>query len=819
MKKRIGMTLLAIVSALSFVCCTDKKSVEASDIADVWTATGTERILGDKDYSTRYGQKTLSIRAFQNEYESAQIIVSAKKDVADYDIEISDLQDTSGNVLPASAFNVFHEKYMYVGLVKNPNSPTGTGYYPDALLPFETAKSYDENRIEKNFNQGVWIELNVPQMQTAGVYSGNFTLTLDGQKTSVPVRVEVYDYALSDVVHSKSAFYLHPQRLAWGEMDDSIEMQEKYYEYLLNYRINPTHLPGNDFNFMIFDETSIDRFLNYAEKYTKDVRCSHFNIPYNVTTTNYGGQEMKCVDWVEFEKTLIAMAEYSAQKGVNLFEKAGTYFTFFDEYDITGTADIANYNLNYAYKLCEKLAVDLAGTLGCDTAFEQEILASLAGIKHKLVGSYTDDLIADKAQFVPTIDKFHTESGRAIYEAFDQKSYGDNGEMWTYTCMNPRPPSPTYHLDDTLTSSRLLGWMMYNYDIVGNLYWETVLYSYFETTAAEKELHLQDYYDTALRFPAANGDGYLLYPGRPYGIDGPVGSLRLQSIRDGNEDYDFFYALEELYATRGVTEQQFDALMGLLTRNLYSGTAVRISDGLYQSLAESRDMIAGLLTAVTHTGTVIESYTTGAGKAKFVLSAPAQTTLKIGDKVLTGTTEGEFVKYAVDISLDKAVNNFSLTAEKDGKNYQISLNLGGMNKTVSATTLAGKENMLTGGTSMVDTVDDIEVLRLDFATSENGLIADIDATSLNVTETAVTMKLSIYVYGDEDIKLTLRAKCVDASVYDEVTTVTLKAGWNEISVSTLSFGCQNYGMLKYLRFNPSGNGPVSIALGEFTIEG
>ena len=59
--------------------------------------------------------------------------------------------------------------------------------------------------------------------------------------------------------------------------------------------------------------------------------------------------------------------------------------------------------------------------------------------------------------------------------------------MWTYTCMNPRPPYPTYHLDDTLTSSRLLGWMMYNYDIVGNLYWETVLYSYFETAAAEKE--------------------------------------------------------------------------------------------------------------------------------------------------------------------------------------------------------------------------------------------------------------------------------------------------------------------------------------------
>lgn len=819
MKKRIAATALAIVSAASFVGCGEKKTVKASDLVDVWTATGTERILGDKDYSSRYGNKTVTINAFRNEYESAQIILSAKKNVKDYTLEVCDLKDGNGNVLPASAFEIFHEKYMYVGLIKNPNSPTGTGYYPDALLPFEKAKEYGENKVEKNFNQGVWVALNVPETQVAGVYGGGFTLTLDGKKTTVPVSVEIYDYTLSDEVHSKSAFYLHPQRLAWGEMDDSVEMQEKYYEYLLDYRLDPTHLPGNDFNFMIFDETSMARYLSYAEKYTLDVRCTHFNIPYNVTTTAYEGEEIKCVDWTEFEKTLVAMAKYSAQKGVNLFEKAGTYFTFFDEYDITGTADLANYNLNYAYTLCEELAAELAGKLGCEAELEQKILASLAGIKHKVVGSYTDDLIADKAQFVPTIDKFHTEEGRKLYEAFDEKSYGDDGEMWTYTCMSPRPPYPTYHLDDTLMSSRLLGWMMYNYNIVGNLYWETVLYSYFETAAAEKELHLQDYYDTALRFPSANGDGYLLYPGRPYGIDGPVGSVRLQSIRDGNEDYDLFYALEQTYAARGVEEAQFDVLMGLLTRSLYSGTAVRISDGLYQAFGESREMLSGLLTAAANTGTVVESYTTGGGKAKFVLSAPAETKLKLGGEQLTGTADGDFVKYTVDVPLDKATNTFSLTAEKDGKSYAVTLNLGGMSKTVSATTLDGKANMLTGGEASVDKVEDTDVLRLDFATSENGLFADIEATSLGVTEAAVTMKLAIYVYGDQDVKLTLRAKCVDASVYDEVTTVTLKAGWNEISVSTLSFGCQNYGMLKYLRFNPIGNGPVSIAIGEITIDG
>ena len=126
--------------------------------------------------------------------------------------------------------------------------------------------------------------------------------------------------------------------------------------------------------------------------------------------------------------------------------------------------------------------------------------------------------------------------------------------------------------------------------------------------------------------------------------------------------------------------------------------------------------------------------------------------------------------------------------------------------------------MLTGGSSSVETVEGMQVLKLDFDAS-NKATADIEASSLNVTSDVVKVKISIYVYGDEPIKLTLRSKCQDSSVYDEVTTVTLNAGWNEISVSTLSFGCQTYGALKYLRFTPQTSEAVAIALGQITLEG
>ena len=47
----------------------------------------------------------------------------------------------------------------------------------------------------------------------------------------------------------------------------------------------------------------------------------------------------------------------------------------------------------------------------------------------------------------------------------------------------------------------------------------------------------------AMSHPAGNGDGQLLYPG-PEGH--PLGSIRLEMIRDSIEDYEYLYLLRKL---------------------------------------------------------------------------------------------------------------------------------------------------------------------------------------------------------------------------------------------------------------------------------
>jgi hypothetical protein len=49
-----------------------------------------------------------------------------------------------------------------------------------------------------------------------------------------------------------------------------------------------------------------------------------------------------------------------------------------------------------------------------------------------------------------------------------------------------------------------------------------------------------------IRYP--NGDGFLLYPGKPIGHAGIVSSVRFEQAREGVEDYEYLYLLRHLIA-------------------------------------------------------------------------------------------------------------------------------------------------------------------------------------------------------------------------------------------------------------------------------
>ena len=100
--------------------------------------------------------------------------------------------------------------------------------------------------------------------------------------------------------------------------------------------------------------------------------------------------------------------------------------------------------------------------------------------------------------------------------------------------MVPQQPYPTYLIDDDEVSHRILSWLQVKDGVDGTLYWITTVFQKTDGTP-------RNVWVDPIAYPNVNGDGYLLYPGTQYGIAGPIGTIRLGMIREGNEALEYFW--------------------------------------------------------------------------------------------------------------------------------------------------------------------------------------------------------------------------------------------------------------------------------------
>ena len=148
-----------------------------------------------------------------------------------------------------------------------------------------------------------------------------------------------------------------------------------------------------------------------------------------------------------------------------------------------------------------------------------------------------------KVTLCPKFDGYDTPQLAAPYENCQEK--------WWYGCNAPNAPYIGFHIDDATFSPRLVGGFMARNGITGTIYWVNNYSQEINTTG--KPLFLDDPYDTAHRGFGANGDGAIIYPGSVYGIDGPVGSIRLKNIREGHQDWEILNQTQSIYLNHGAS--------------------------------------------------------------------------------------------------------------------------------------------------------------------------------------------------------------------------------------------------------------------------
>ncbi len=788
MKKKINcLAVTALAVAMSFVATACKPTeVNTPGEVNLFSTYITQNVMQDIKVKEEVKLPAkFSFVAGKGEVEAAQLVMEATKAVSDYTFSVSDLTNENGDTFSKENFEVFNQKYIEV--------KSGTkgeygefGFYPDILMPFEKSVEYGENKISEGQNQAIIVQATVPTEQAAGVYTGKFTLTVDGKTHMVDVEMKIYDVTIPTTTGLESLYIITRENLAQGEGDDSLAMYKKYYDKLLEYKSMGYFLPASQ-----YDEVGYAAAVR--EYYHK---ISNYAIPYayNVVGSNYT---------LSIEGTwayIVEILKLSLEDGINYLDKAANYYGVVDEPISNGTTDKCNtfcdsYNAGVIELANKVRSYGEAGSYSeSQLALLENIAKTIEVMPNYITAHYHETIKDHVVNYCPTFNEFDTEVERGHYASVE-------GPDWFYGCTSPRSPYPTFHIDDAdrLSSTQQLGWMASEYDVSGVLYWEVAFYVNGQSSDDDKVG--TDCYEVACRCVNSNGEGFLFYPGAPYGIDGPVASNRLLSMRDGCDDYDLLQVLKKEYAENGYDAQ---AALEILQRSIYNGTKA-IRDN-HAALARARESVFNLVELAQKEDVFITKTTSTASGWLVKGVAPDGKEVKVNAaKVADG---GEF---SFELKLEANENVAVLSCGDFVVNYV----LNGVKTKIYGDDSAKKLSVLTTEQVSAETVagDTIgysgNVVKVGFSgmpePSFTLLASDFkDVINQNVKDFIITIYNPTQTRFEMDIRM-------QGQRYDfTVTKVYLNPGMNEIHLEELSvLDWRTHKYMQNMTFSLVGDGAVS----------
>ena len=599
MKKKSLGCFLALVLLFSSTGCqesgtkSNSNSTSTSETQEtkgelkVWGAYNTAKVIKDPAYNINHYQMPVeaNVSAAKGETESAQLIITTARDgVSQYTIELEDLYNEQGEKFAKENINVYFQHYLLCE-IKSHNVQENLDYYPlgytpDALIPQEYSVKYGENHIDANSNQGITLDFTIPTGTTAGTYTGKLKLNIDSETQDVPVTLNVWDYDVS-YTNGKHLWDIVEEFIQRGEWNSNTEEVEVlYYETMLKYKINAYHFPHDE---------SVEGFISDLKKYGDNPAFNGVFLP------DIGGNKDKIL------KYYTAIAKLAVENQVNYFKDIAFYHQTVDEPQgdsarLEQCRIICTNTTTYLQEFAASIESYVKGFGQLNEELQAEIINSIVNTEQVVTTHYeaSSELQGVVNSFCPTSEWLLTTKQDRYY---DHNTEVTGGEKWTYTCLNPYYPLPTYHVDDYGISGRILKWIQKEKNITGYLNWSVNYYGFNNDVT--------NAYDDPLRFNwtnihFANGDGYLFYPMTKYNAEEPLPSLRLLYARDGQEDYDTLCVLENeynqlagIYGVGDISEKLQDNL-----KNYYA----KLSNNFYyyqddKTFDITRKAIAGLTEA------------------------------------------------------------------------------------------------------------------------------------------------------------------------------------------------------------------------------
>jgi hypothetical protein len=512
--------------------------VQTKDLGVWWCEggwkVGRERGLPDKP---RHRPGPITVSATRGEYEPVQVVLRAEKDGELLSAETSPLHEGWGRAAPIT---VQMDEVAYVQVTHPTDNVGKPGWYPDPLPPLHCPLALPAWK-----NQPLWLTVYVPRDAQPGNYHCKLRLKTSLGAVAVPLRVHVYDFVLPEETHLKSALGMGSHLInQYHNLNEPEQKQSEYEKYLRNFaahRISP---------YSFYDYAPI------AVRFVGQGTNKHAQVDF----TKFDSAAAQWLDQAHFNTFVLRL---QGMGGGSFYSRQLGELEGFKE----GTPEFARLFQDYLEQiethLRERHWLDKAFTYWFDEPAGKDFEFVAAGMRrlHDAAPGIKRMLtIQPEPPLLGCVDIWCGLTPKWTPDLVRQRRAAGE-EVWWYICCGPQAPYLTEFIDHPGTELRLWPWQSWQYGVQGVLIWETL---YWTSAAAFPPPKLQNPWTDPMSYVTdygkkpgeigywGNGDGRFLYPPRrepgtnqPPCLDAPINSIRWENLRDGMEDYEYFWLLDQ----------------------------------------------------------------------------------------------------------------------------------------------------------------------------------------------------------------------------------------------------------------------------------
>lgn len=442
----------------------------------------------------------LHIAAARGETVSVQAVFRSGRDIATVTAQMTQLKHAAGNsAIPASTVKLQWVRYIDVNrntagipedelLAKAPTSIPDP-FWQDPAIP-----------VKANQAQPIWVEIRIPTDAQPGDYTATLSVSAGNESHNIPVVLHIWGFQVPRKRHlSVINWWRFPgvgfegikaySPEYWQLLEESCRFLVAHRQTDIQTSIGLVRESGDAQGGYSYDTSRLEKYAETA--FRAGIGKIHLH-SVGSRTHNITHPQSRIQPNEPNLRRLAAWEKVIQNKG-------------WEDRFLVSISDEPFIHHEETYAAMVDRVHRIAPDIRCIEAVEAEFLGEL-------------DI------YVPKLSHLNL-----WYPRFKQ-AHDEGTELWFYTCCHPVGRYPNRFLDQSLLKVRVLHWINYLYDLDGYLHWGL---NHF----AGDNPYTQEGISKGLPL----GDRAIAYPGGK----GLIGSLRFSAMRDGLQDYEYLWVLED----------------------------------------------------------------------------------------------------------------------------------------------------------------------------------------------------------------------------------------------------------------------------------